>query len=203
MANHLYEKFRSPDFVKKVMDHDPVAMGEFVKEYTSHLYKAALGMGYDEALAQDLAQNTWLTFFDAVKKFEGRSHLRTFLFGIFYFKAKEFRRSRMKVEQTVEIDDFIENQFKEDGHWADNHTPLDPSVYVESQEIQAIVNKCLEHLPDNQKAVFTLKIIEEEDTEEICNILDISATNLRQLLYRGKNKLKDCVDRFLKKEATC
>jgi len=42
---------------------------------------------------------------------------------------------------------------------------------------------------------FNLKQVEELMSKEICNILDISNTNLGVLIYRAKNKLRECVER--------
>ena len=49
--------------------------------------------------------------------------------------------------------------------------------------------------PIQQKMAFHLKEVQGNTSEEICNIIDVTITNLGVLLYRAKNKLRDCVER--------
>lgn len=186
----------SPLFIEQVKKGESEALSTLVKAYSDHLFNAALGLRFSVEEAQDLAHATWLTFFEVVKRFEGKSHIRTFLFGIFYNKVKEKRRSDQK-QGTGKIDPFDANfdkYFDDTEHWIT--PPADPERYRESEETLEIIEKCLGHLPENQREVFILKLVLEEDTPDICNKLGISATNLRQLLFRGKGHLKECIDKM-------
>ncbi len=58
-----------------------------------------------------------------------------------------------------------------------------------------IVKKCMELLPTQQKLAFHLKEVQGNTSEEICKIIDVTSTNLGVLLYRSKNKLRDCIER--------
>lgn len=190
-------KINSADFIEKLKKSNTSAQEEVVNTYTKHLYNAALGKGFSKEEAQDLTQQTFLTFFEVVKRFEGRSTVRTFLFGILFNKSMELRRDFKKESMHDSIDDVWESQFDSKGHWSNSSSPKNPEDFLESQEKLGIIEQCLEKLPEVQKNVFTLKIVEETETEEICNILSISPTNLRQLLFRGRNRLRLCVEASL------
>ena len=186
--------FSSKEFIESIKAGEDSARDSLVRTYTSHLYKAGLVMGLSVEQSHDVAQTTWLTFFDVVPRFEGRSHIRTFLFGILYNKVSELRRSNKKYSDTDPIEDIMETKFEENGHWKEG-LPGDPEAVLESSQGLEIISECLDSLPDQQKSVFQLKIVEEEKSDDICNILEISATNLRQLLYRAKTRLRECVER--------
>ena len=186
--------FSSDDFLKSLKAGENSARDSIVRAYTQHLYKAALGQGLSEEQSHDVAHSTWMTFFDVVARFEGRSHIRTFLFGIFYNKVSELRRSNLKYAQSDPIEDIMESKFQDNGHWKEG-LPGDPEQFLDSTQGLDIISLCLDELPELQKAVFQLKVVEEDESEEICNILEISATNLRQLLYRAKSRLRECVER--------
>jgi len=188
--------FSKPEFINNILKQDSLAITELVEAYSDHLFKACLGMGFAEDHAKEICHATWATFFEVVPNFKGGSHIRTFLFGILYNKVHEHRRTQKKHESYDPIEESFESEFLEDGHWM--KPPTDPSKYCEDIELMKVIEKCLEHLPLNQRSAFTLKVVLEHDSEEICNELDISSTNLRQLLFRGKARLKKCIDNQLK-----
>jgi len=191
----MKNNFSDPTFIEKVKNLDNEALSLLVDSYTDHLYKAGLGQGLSPEMSQDVTANTWTTFIEVVPRFEGRSHIRTFLFGIFYNKVSEIRRANMKFEKTDPIEEALESSFTEDGHWAKPWAR--PEESLENSQIMAIVQGCMDHLPEAQKSAFYLKHIEQEDTESILEILGLTSVNLRQVIFRAKNRIRDCVEKAL------
>lgn len=183
------------DFIQKLKISDPIALDTVVRRYTHQLYKACFGLGFKNYEAEDITQSVWITFFDVIIRFEGRSSLRTFLFGILYNKASEYRKQNNRAEVTDQIEEIIDSHFDSRGHWIPLHSPVSPDQFLESSENMSIITKCLELLPLPQKMAFMLKEVDEEKTDEICNILSVTATHLGVLLYRARNQLRECVDR--------
>ena len=183
------------DLITKLKERDSKTLESLVRLHTSHLFKACLGLGFSDNESDDITQSVWITFFDVIHQFEGRSTIRTFLFGILYNKASEYRKQNKRAEATENIEDVLDAHFDERGHWILSHSPVSPDRFLESSQTLAIISKCLELLPLNQKMAFVMKEIEEEMTEEICNILSVTATNLGVLLFRARNQLRECIDR--------
>jgi RNA polymerase sigma-70 factor (ECF subfamily) len=186
-------KFSSHDFVSRLQRNDRAAVEKVVHAYTKHLFRAALSMGFDGNEAQELTQNTWATFFQVLKRFRGDSHIRTFLFGIFYRKIQEFRRGQIKERKHDPIDDLFEENFDERGHFTQQ--PLDPEKFSLASESIESIELCLQGLSENQRLAFYLKEIESHSSSQICNILSVSSTNLGVLLFRAKNKLRECLEK--------
>lgn len=182
----------SKDFINLLRNRDRNAYKRVVKTYTKQIFNAALGLGFDPQSADELIQRVWVTFFEIFEKFEGRSSIRTFLFGILYKKALEFRRESMKSDQIDPIDEIVEERFNENGMWA--KPPLDPEQHWLAEESLDLIRKCLESLPITQRMAFHLKEIQEEETSDICNILDVSVTHLGVLLFRARNRLRECFE---------
>ena len=183
------------EFIQKLRARDPVALESFVRLHTQHLYKTCLGMGFPHTEAEDITQSAWITFFDVVHKFEGRSSIRTFLFGILYNKASEHRKQNQRADATEDIEEVLDSHFDERGHWHISHSPVSPDRFMETSQTMSLISKCLEYLPVNQKMAFVLKEIQEEVVEEICQVLNVTATNLGVLLFRARNQLRECIDR--------
>tara|TARA_R110002072_G_scaffold534_7_gene4133 strand:- start:37437 stop:38030 length:594 start_codon:yes stop_codon:yes gene_type:complete len=193
MANSNKTNFSSPEFLNKLKDRDHDAVESLVKTYSSHLVNASFGLGLNESDAQELVQNVWGTFFQNIQNFEGRSHIRTYLFGILYNKAKELYRERNKHTSDIDLNTYFEDKFDDTGHWA--LTPKKPEEFIESIQTSGIIESCLNKLPEKQRMAFYLKEVDGASTEEVCNVLKVSATNLRVILFRTKAKLRDCVER--------
>ena len=55
-------------------------------------------------------------------------------------------------------------------------------------------------LPAAQRAVVSLRDIEGWSSEEVCNALEVSETNQRVLLHRGRSKLRAALEHYLSED---
>lgn len=190
--------FSDPVFIQKLKDKDHESFELIINEYHEALFRSALKqkLGLDQA--EEVVQATWISFFDKVSSFEGRSHIRTYIFGILYNKIKELWRSNKKYTHDYYDESALDRVFNEEGYFA--KSPGDPIYWIQNQELAKILNEEIEKLPENQKLAFSLKFIEGETTEDICNILEISVTNLGVLIYRAKNMLRVKIQQRLEDE---
>lgn len=179
-------------FIERMKNREESAIESVVRAYTDHLYKGALGLGFDTNMAKEVVQSVWVTFYDVVPNFQAKSHVRTFLFGILYNKASEYRREQKKADNHDPIDDIVEARFDENGKWA--QPPIDPEKFMVATETMELIEKCLEGLPLNQRMAFCLKEIDEHGSSDICKILNVTVTNLGVLLYRARNRLRECIE---------
>ena len=77
-------------------------------------------------------------------------------------------------------------------HWI--KPPIDPEDFLLGSETLELIEKCLDGLPLNQRMAFCMKEVEEHESPEICKILGVTVTNLGVLLYRARNRLRECVE---------
>lgn len=183
----------TPELIAAFRSRDFKALECLVKEYTEMLLKGALGLGFRDQQADDLVQSVWETFFDVASTFEGKSQLKTFLFGIMINKAREQRRDQKRDANHDPIDQVMEERFDTQGHWS--NPPMAPDRFVDAVQKMNIIQDCLELLPVNQRAAFCLREVEDLESPEICKMLDVSVTNLGVLLFRAKNRLRECVEK--------
>ena len=102
-----------PDFPARIRERDAEAIQLVVRLYLGQIFRAALGAGLDAQRAEDVAQSTFTTFIETAQRFEGRSHVRTWLFGILYKKVAEARRAAGRDLQTDDIDQVVEQRGRE------------------------------------------------------------------------------------------
>lgn len=171
---------------------DREAVSEVVKEHAGDLLRAAFGMGLKQVDAEEMVSETFSTFLDVLDRFKGRSSVRTFLFGILYRKAMERGRKKSRELATDPVDTVFEWRFNSWGRWS--APPRGPDEDALNQETADLIAVCMKGLTDTQRAAFHLKEVERESNADICNILEVTDTNLRVLLYRARIKLRECIE---------
>lgn len=158
-----------------------------------------------ESLAEEVVQEAWVSVYKAIPKFEGRSSLKTWLYSIASNEAKTRLRKEKRLVSINDLGesgdaDYLESaNFQKNGHWKGNISQwhLDsPDQLLEETHLQKCIEFTLSILPDQQKAVFILRDIEQQSLSEICNILEITNSYVRVLLHRARLKLMQVIDRY-------
>lgn len=98
--------------------------------------------------------------------------------------------------------DFSENDdeshFDENGVWKKSTVPndwgADAHQSLENQEFQSILKKCLSKLKEIQRIVFTLKYLQDEESENICKELEINSNYYWVIIHRAKLNLRKCIE---------
>ena len=171
---------------------DPEALAQIVRENGRPLYRAARGMGFPQEEAEDLVQDVLATFLESLDRFEGRSQVRTWLFGILHNKVRERRREFYREQQNDPIDEVFESRFDAKGNWV--QPPKDLDRMIASSEIAEALHRCMQDLPASQREVFVLREMQDLKTPEICKILGITVTNLSVLIHRARIRLRECME---------
>lgn len=183
----------SPELLAAIRERDERALASMIETCTDPLLGAAWGLGWSGPEAEDLVQETLLTFLKDPGKFEGRSSLKTYLTGILYMKSKERRRTFRREDPTDPVDEVFENRFAKGGWWRTQ--PRGPEDLALSSETIQTVMECAQGLSEDQRMAFYLKEVEHESTDMICNALGVSVTHLGVLLFRARNKIRECVQK--------
>jgi RNA polymerase sigma-70 factor (ECF subfamily) len=182
----------SEAFLERLRRRDPEALAQVVRDNARPLLRAARALGFLEQEAEDLVQDVFTTFFERLDSFEGRSQLRTWLFGILHRKTLERRRASIRDDRMDPIDAVFESRFDANGKWS--RPPADLERLMLSKEIGELIRGCMDGLPVNQREAFVLREIEGLDTGEICKILDVSVTNFGVLMHRARARLRECLE---------
>lgn len=166
------------------------AFEELVRDNAGRLLAVARRYLKSEEDAQDVVQETFFSAFRSLDRFEGGSRLSTWLHRIAVNAAlMKLRTRRRKPEESIE--DLLP-RFLEDGH------PVRPAVawrelsdeLIGQKETRTLVQAGIERLPENYRHVLLLRDIEEFDTEETAEILDITPNAVKTRLHRARQALR-------------
>ena len=181
-----------PELASRIRERDEQVLTAVVDAYLDQILRAARGAGLDPQQAEDITQNTFTTFIETAPRFEGRSHVRTWIFGILYRKIQEARRGYAKDRQMDDIDEVFEARFDDKRRWS--RPPRGPEDELFTKEAGREIDDCLEAVPDRQRMAFVLREVEGLSTQEICKILESSTTNVGVMLFRARNRLRECLE---------
>jgi len=177
----------------------------WVDQHADSLYRYALLRLRDHRLAEDIVQETFLAALQSRDKFAGHSSERTWLVGILKHKMIDYFRkaSRETPFEQIELlsseqEEFFNKTGKWKGHWKEELGPIewgaDPGTVLKQREFWEIFDRCLSALPPRLAQVFTLREMEGLSTEEICQMLNISAANLWVMLHRARAQLRSSLE---------
>lgn len=188
-----------------IVDNGAIDPRHWVNKYADYLYSYAAFRIKDSDLAKDLVQDTFLAALERREKFEGRSSEKTWLTAILKNKIIDIYRSRSSgfgkdpVQAGINAPD--EDFFNQDnGHWNDQHGPAELGIEahsaLENKEFAGILEACMNKLPPLWLSVFSMKHIDEETTDYICNELKLSSSNFWVIIHRTKVNLRSCLQKY-------
>jgi len=188
--------------LERLQSGDNAAFRDLIVRYNQRLLIVARAI-IGDVFAEDVVQEAWTSIFRAINRFEGRSALSTWMIQIVSNEAKSRLRKEkrhMNVADTEQLPAALaESHFAADGHWQipPAHWELGtPERLLEEDQLRCCIEHTLTLLPENQKAVFMLRDIEQMPLSDIADQLLLSESNVRVLLHRARLKLLDVVDHF-------
>ena len=172
-----------------------------IKQYQVSMKYLAMNL-VGEKIADEVVQEAWFSAMKAIAKFEKRSSLKTWLLRIVANEGKTRlkKENRMiSLEALTGADPAFATRFDDSGHW--NPGPLrwdsdSPDALMARDELKACMDRLIESLPDMQGATLNLREHQGYALKEICNILDVSESNVRVLLHRARMRLFRCIEHF-------
>lgn len=171
----------------------------WVEEHGDVLYRYAMSRLHQTAAAEDVVQETLLAALKAQKHFAGSSPERTWLIGILKHKIVDWIRKESRerpIDEIEALDSLPGNPFDSKGHWrvGPHDWQVNPEKILEQKEFRGVLRACLAHLPVRLRSAFSLRELEQENTEEICKVLGVTPTNLWVMLYRARLSLQHCLN---------
>ncbi|MBW1696748.1 MAG: sigma-70 family RNA polymerase sigma factor [Deltaproteobacteria bacterium] len=172
---------------------------QWVDQHGDYLYRFALSQVRDAGTAEELVQETFVAALRSQNNFKGRSSFRTWLIAILKHKIIDFFRKKSREDprdDTEKYDDSTDRFFDAKGAWKIRPARwnTNPMEAYEQHEFMEVFYRCLSQLPERIAQAFTLREINGLSTEEICKLLNITATNCWVILYRARMSLRRCLE---------
>lgn len=135
--------------------------------------------------AEEVLMDCFLKVYNNLSSFKYESKFGTWFYRIVYNTAlTKLSSVKRKIENEMSsVDDL--HHLKSD---------YNADVLV-NEDISEIIKKVVNQLPPKNAAIITMFYLEEMSTEEISQVLEISVANVKVILYRSRNLLKDIIEK--------
>lgn len=173
------------ELVQRARQGDLEAFNRLILAYQSQVYALAYRLLGDAESAADAAQESFLSAFQHIARFRKGSFRAWLLRITANFCYDVLRKRRTRPQSSLESLDSSEARFPS------GESEEDPAVWAEQEELSQEIQRALNTLPPEQRAVIVLCDIEEFPYEQAAQTLGISLGTLKSRLSRGRARLRE------------
>lgn len=189
-------KAATPDsdeaLVARALRRDPEALAALMRRNNRRLYRAAWGILRDEQAAEDVVQESYLKAFAGLAKFRGEAALSTWLTRIVINEALMRRRKPERLV-TGDFENVVQLRRPETDAPAEN-----PEGAAMRGQLRSYMEAAVGGLPQDQRAVFVLRALEELSVEETAQALNLNPQTVRTRFMRARRRLQSQLQAELK-----
>jgi len=197
------------NIIRKIQAGNINAFEDIVNKYKDKAMTLAMRILKNTEDAEDALQEAFVKAFRAIadKQFEERSKFSTYFYRIVYNTALDFyKKHKTKTYNLLNIDDRTRSDEGELTDIAGFEMEIDRNKYYASRvfdtdrkaldnEIQGIVNRYLEEIPEKYSTILTMFYINDLSHGEIAETLRLPLGTVKNRIFRAKDKLKELMTR--------
>jgi len=192
--------FEEQDLIVRARRRDAAAIRTIVRQNNRRLFRVARSILKDDWEAEDAVQEAYVRAFTHLEEFEERSKLSTWLTRIVANEA--LGRLRRRRPALVDLDDLENVAAAEDGNVVPfplNASQPDPERAMAQSEINSMLEKAIDALPDAFRTVLVARVIEEMSVEETAELYGLKPETVKTRLHRARIALRDAIGTYFKK----
>jgi RNA polymerase sigma-70 factor (ECF subfamily) len=168
------------ELIEALRRRDDNAYRALVRRYSPLMLRLARQHVPNQAIAEEVVQDSWLAVLRGIDAFQGRCHFGTWLMRILLNTA---RKRGVREHTPVRWDALgVGNTPAEPAQPAE----LSPEAVVLATETRIMLEQAIRALPERQRAVLVLRDVDGWPADEVCTALEVSTGNQRVLLHRAR-----------------
>ena len=180
------------ELIDRARGRDEAALREIMQVNNRRLYRLARGILRSDSEAEDVVQETYVRAFTHLDGFRGQSRLSTWLSRIAINEALgRVRSAKPHVELGAVPEEAIAAQII--------RFPVssagDPEKAMAQREIQRVVERAIDELPDVFRMVFISRVMEGMTTDETADLLGVKPETVKTRLHRARTMLRENVEK--------
>lgn len=151
------------------------------------VYNLSLNYVQNSEDAQDITQDVFVTVYQSLNSFQGKSSMSTWIYRITINKCLDFLKARQRKKRLG----FLSSLFYDNSYDLKHNPPEHnhPGVLLEDKEAINALFKMINELPNNQRTALILHKIEQKLQVEVAEIMNLSPKAVESLIQRAKTSL--------------
>lgn len=170
----------SEDLIARARAGDQEAFRLLFVRFSRPLFQFIFQLVSRRDLAEDLTQETFVRAYHNLKRLRDDSRFSTWLFGIGHNVAREFLRSKRREFESL----------SEEVHQTKDAKIISPVDGVLEKELNLAIEKALQGLDEERRAIFVLKVLQQRSYQEIVEITGFSLAKVKTELHRARVKMR-------------
>ena len=170
------------------------AFEEIIARYETKVMNLALRFTRNQEDAEEVMQDVFTTVYRKIDGFRGQSAFSSWLYRI-VVNAAFMKLRKRKQSQTISMDDLapaVKQYCMERDVVAVSHSY---NIAV-THELQEVLQRAIDKLPDQYRAVFVLRDVDGLSNQETGRILDLSIPAVKSRLHRSRIMLRKKLQRY-------
>ncbi len=180
------------EFLKKVLGGDEQAYRYFVDKYGNMAFSIAVSIVKNPEEAEEVVQDAFLKAYNALPAFQQRSKFSTWFYKIVVNEGlKKLKKKKIKFAPVEEI---------ETAYLVDEYELNQSLGLLQKDEQKRFINFTLGKMAPRDSLIMRLFYMEERDINEVADIMKLSITNVKTLLFRSRKRFYCILEEELKHE---
>lgn len=183
--------------VERARQGDREAFRELVEGHSRDVFRLAFRITGEEASAEDVVQETFLSAYRGLARFDGRSRFGTWVHRIAVNHAVGALRRRQRTTRPLSLPAGFEEGEGEPAALEPRSGEPGPDRHAASGQIAAAARRALAALTPMEKTAFALRHFEGRSIAEIGSALGVRESASKQAVFRAVRKLREALQPFV------
>jgi len=165
------------ELLEKIIKRDEKALLHVYKKYQPLIFNFVRSQISNYQIAEELTQDIFIDFIEALRDFRFQSSLKTFLFSIARHKiVDQIRKRKIKNILFSKLPSYIVESLK----------VVFIDEEIDKKELKEKISKVLDYLPNDYRVILRLKYIDGVKIKEIADKLKMNFKATESLLFRAR-----------------
>ena len=182
-----FEQYSDTEIISKVLDGEIKLYEILIRRYNSFLYKIGRSYHYNHQDTEDLIQETYISAYCNLKKFEHRASFKTWLTRLMLNHCYQKKHKLHYANEIITGELVTEKQ----GILPQFSNNTDQMI---NKELGSVIENALLHIPEDYRIVFALRELNGLSVAETASALGITETNVKVRLNRAKTMLRSAIE---------
>lgn len=186
-----YAQKSDQEIIERILSGEKSLFEVIMRRYNQRLYRIQRSYISDEESIKDTLQITYVKIYQNLDSFRGDSLFSTWITRIAINEALRFLNKKKRISKLQLME---EKRIMNEEHKEALETPEEKTI---QNDYKKLLEEAVADLSPKHRSVYIMREIEDMNTKETAECLEISASNVKVRLYRAKQMISKLISHKL------